>query len=78
MFLRLTANNKHGQPDRQLIAVADIGRVKKAPASCAPAEACVSLISNPDFPVWSHETVEDIDHALQHLGVEIAPHATKE
>lgn len=75
MFLRLTKTTKHGEPHQVLLAVNDISTVVPAPHHVDRAQAVVNLRSHPDYGVWVMEDVAEIDAALQHMGVDMAPHA---
>jgi hypothetical protein len=74
MFLKLTTENRDGGVEPRLVAVDDISVVKPAPRNAAPARSCVSLKAEPGYPVWALEDMAEIETALLHLGVEMAPH----
>lgn len=72
MFLKLTTQNREGQIEPRIVAVADISVVKPVAHGAAPAKTCISLISQPDFPVWAIEDINEIERGLAHLQVGMA------
>lgn len=78
VFLKVRSSSKDGVVEKRLINVDDIGAMRPAPAHCDPARTCISLRSQPDYPVWSVETIGDLEKALLHLGCDMAPHGTGE
>lgn len=72
MFLSLTTENRDGCLEPRIVAVVDISMCKPA-VNAAPARTCVSLRSQPDFPIWAIEDMAEIKKALARMGAAIAP-----
>lgn len=71
-FLKVTTRSKSGNVEARLVNLSDISVVKPAPPdnpTCA--RTCITLVSEPGFPIWALEDMATIEDAVARSGGQV-------